>query len=887
MYPGRSNDGETKTNVLSSDGHGKDGADNYDILEHIASNVASNVYRARCKRGRLKNRLVALKKTGLDKSHSPSSISLYQTLCHPCIVSLLSTFSTSSYRIQILELCSAGSLADFLADHQDGRLSEGQTRTVLKPILDGLAYLKKNHVVHRNINPENVLLTEHYRIKLSNLDLSIRLPTQDHTAITLLSRPEYTAPEFISRRPYDYSADIWSLGCIVFICLVGKPPFQGSSTDQLFENILHGRYTIPTTISALATNFVSSLIRVDANRRQNLSSISFDAFLDSRHPDTPLKRSVSVPQAGQIRTSKPQSIPFRAPSSFKTINEATGKTSRLPLREIQNADLRRILSDEISLGDRRVVSEPTKPVTVVDHGGRRHVSLNLSGNARSQVRGRPEIQSDLSGNARSQVRDRPEIQSDSESTEHEVDKLTDPGRNYRGLEEQRSDSESSTTQIPIGTTRPLPLNTSLLSARVHKTVNGQITILPSRSLLVDFREGERRRGKPGTEVFVVNHEGNEVEIYAAPHHDAPCCLTDSQSVYTIETLPREYWAQYNDARDLIDRLKQRTPRMTLHEPTMKCTLMANAPQADLEIMFSHLVTTTTNRLPQIASTDEDRAYMRLRYSRQKNSLEIAQYVSGPQGKEWKKRTLNISNLDLSSETRLSNVEIQSIKQLSQFMHVCETVEAAEKEEAGNEHDVTFRVPHDSGHSGSSPLAHPLLDSHSPILNRVVSGSRTLAQSFSMPSVDIKLAPRPPKISSISNESHGPLHRQSEEVDYPSKALSLTTSDITPWYLNPLCTTELVASAHALQTRFIPSIGWCIRYHSKVSQGGRYKVMFLDGEVLDVDVDEEWVEHAISDGDVTNKKQRHPIRESHLRRGLSERMKVFEDFVSMFDVEEAS
>jgi polo-like kinase 4 len=49
-----------------------------------------------------------------------------------------------------------------------------------------------------------------------------------------------------------------------------------------------------------------------------------------------------------------------------------------------------------------------------------------------------------------------------------------------------------------------------LKPQVHKTIHGQLTILPSRSLLVDFREGERRRGKKGDEVFVVDPSGKEV-----------------------------------------------------------------------------------------------------------------------------------------------------------------------------------------------------------------------------------------------------------------------------------------------------------------------------------------------------------------------------------------
>lgn len=81
----------------------------------------------------------------------------------------------------------------------------------------------------------------------------------------------------------------------------------------------------------------------------------------------------------QTKAPKP-SISFRAPSSLgiKAVNEPTRVNNRPPLREIQNNDLRRILSDEISFGDRRVVSNPnTKQATVIHPSSRRHSSLNM------------------------------------------------------------------------------------------------------------------------------------------------------------------------------------------------------------------------------------------------------------------------------------------------------------------------------------------------------------------------------------------------------------------------------------------------------------------------------------------------------------------------------
>lgn len=90
--------------------------------------------------------------------------SLHQPLFHPSIVSLLATFSTSIAHFQVLELCSSGALVDFLKSRNPPTLVDSELRGVIKSMVDGLLYLKKESVVHGNINPSNLLLTSDGRI---------------------------------------------------------------------------------------------------------------------------------------------------------------------------------------------------------------------------------------------------------------------------------------------------------------------------------------------------------------------------------------------------------------------------------------------------------------------------------------------------------------------------------------------------------------------------------------------------------------------------------------------------------------------------------------------------------------------------------------------------
>ena len=77
-----------------------------------------------------------------------------------------------------------------------------------------------------------------------------------------------------------------------------------------------------------------------------------------------------------------------------------------------------------------------------------------------------------------------------------------------------SNNLNKTHNIPIGTTRPQPINTFLLAPKTHKLANGNLTILPSHSLLVDFRENRRRRGLRGDEVLLISPTGTSVSLSA-------------------------------------------------------------------------------------------------------------------------------------------------------------------------------------------------------------------------------------------------------------------------------------------------------------------------------------------------------------------------------------
>ncbi|KAL0060187.1 hypothetical protein AAF712_013034 [Marasmius tenuissimus] len=514
--------------------------------------------------------------------------------------------------------------------------------------------------------------------------------------------------------------------------------------------------------------------------------------------------------------------------------------TRAPFREIQqNVDLRRILSEEISADslkplERRAASDPhphpkrakplppgkLAPLTAPPRGLFNVPSSSSLGTATRRRQSEDKL----------------------ESTSDETQSVT------------TQDSESDTTILPIGTVRPTAFSTTLLSPRVHKTVNGQITILPSRSALVDFREGERRRGRRGVEVFVVSPTGHEVvlssvlgdgmltieqvKIYDAPDlNTAPSCVDpncESKETYELENLPGRFWKSYNDAGVLVARIKQRTPRFSSPPPPPR--------KRSRRIMV-------TLRRGGYGIRDRVR------------TLEVSS-VKG-KGKEWKTKTYHVpsdSESDSFEISGLTDEEQDAVQSLQRFLRVCREVEAGDVVQAPNK-DFKFTPSETLAGSGST---------------RTIGIGKPLSLSLST----IDLVRRPVKFSaSVTTTTTGKYQDKDARVstfDHTTRKALDQDQDVTPsWARDSSLGLE---GGLAVQSRFIPGVGWCIRHNSRVSQGGRYKIMFLDGAVLDVDADEEWAELVGRDG----VRDRRTIRQCHLDRVLGERMKVFHEFVSLYD-----
>ena len=179
------------------------------------------------------NLLTPRQKQGLNRE-----IQIMLNLKHENIVKLYDHMETSNNSYLILELCNNGDLSQF----QKG-IGEEQTIIYLRQIVKALKVLHEYNIVHRDLKPANIFLSSDSKIKLGDFGLA-RTVNFENVAETYVGTPFYMSPEVLLVRSntnerYNFKADIWSLGCIVYELILGERPFQVRELDELIPHITH------------------------------------------------------------------------------------------------------------------------------------------------------------------------------------------------------------------------------------------------------------------------------------------------------------------------------------------------------------------------------------------------------------------------------------------------------------------------------------------------------------------------------------------------------------------------------------------------------------------------------------------------------------------------
>ncbi|PBC32591.1 Serine/threonine-protein kinase polo [Apis cerana cerana] len=203
-------------------------------------------------------------------------ISIHQTLNHKNIVGFYGFFDDPQNVYIILELCRKRSMMEL---HKRRKaLTECETRYYMKQILDGVNYLHQNKIIHRDLKLGNLFLSDDLQVKIGDFGLATRLEHEGERKKTVCGTPNYIAPEILTKAGHSYEVDIWSIGCIMYTLLVGKPPFETSSLKETYARIKQVQYKIPTHINTIAMNMISNMLQGNPSKRPSITKLMKDPF---------------------------------------------------------------------------------------------------------------------------------------------------------------------------------------------------------------------------------------------------------------------------------------------------------------------------------------------------------------------------------------------------------------------------------------------------------------------------------------------------------------------------------------------------------------------------------------------------------------------------------
>jgi serine/threonine protein kinase len=231
------------------------------IEAYIASGGMGVVYRARKK---FLDRTVALKVLKPHLAAVPSFLARFvregkvaSSLEHAGIVKVFDVGEDGGRYFIVMEFVEGRNLLDLVSE--EGRLPAGKALRIARQVAEALAYAHERGVVHRDIKPGNIILTDGGDAKIA--DLGLARPIREDTEVTnpgaVVGTPVYMCPEQCRGAAVDARSDLYSLGATLYMLLAGKPPFRGDSTAALIHRVVN---EMPKPLKTLAPDIPDKVV---------------------------------------------------------------------------------------------------------------------------------------------------------------------------------------------------------------------------------------------------------------------------------------------------------------------------------------------------------------------------------------------------------------------------------------------------------------------------------------------------------------------------------------------------------------------------------------------------------------------------------------------------
>ncbi|XP_046753221.1 calcium/calmodulin-dependent protein kinase type II alpha chain isoform X3 [Diprion similis] len=250
-------------------------SDNYDLKEELGKGAFSVVRRCVQKSSGLEfaAKIINTKKlSARDFQKLEREARICRKLQHPNIVRLHDSIQEENFHYLVFDLVTGGELFEDIVAREF--YSEADASHCIQQILESVHHCHHNGVVHRDLKPENLLLASKAKgaaVKLADFGLAIEVQGEQQAWFGFAGTPGYLSPEVLKKEPYGKPVDIWACGVILYILLVGYPPFWDEDQHRLYAQIKAGAYDYPSpewdTVTTEAKNLINQMLTVNPSKR--------------------------------------------------------------------------------------------------------------------------------------------------------------------------------------------------------------------------------------------------------------------------------------------------------------------------------------------------------------------------------------------------------------------------------------------------------------------------------------------------------------------------------------------------------------------------------------------------------------------------------------------
>ena len=258
------------------------------------------------------NKLYAMKildkakiKKRKQEAHTITERNLMVRVNNPFVVRIHSAFQDEKNLYILTEFMQGGEM--FFHIQKEKIFSEEKTRFYIAELVLALEFLHKNKMIYRDLKPENIMIDANGHIKITDFGLS-KIFEEQEIAKTFCGTPQYLAPEVLTQK-YEYSVDWFSLGCVMYMMLMGRPPLRipkgKRPSFEYYKNIQYPN----KGYSEDAINLMKSLLQVEPTIRlgygdKGVENIKKHPFFRSINWEKLMKRQVKPPFIPKLKNEQ-------------------------------------------------------------------------------------------------------------------------------------------------------------------------------------------------------------------------------------------------------------------------------------------------------------------------------------------------------------------------------------------------------------------------------------------------------------------------------------------------------------------------------------------------------------------------------------------------------